>query len=132
MRKNEILNAFKNNKPVILWDPRKEKEADFVFPGEIITKKTLNFMLQKGRGLLCIAAKEEDLVERGFFALPTNEKDMFHTNYYITIDYKDTKTGITAKERAKTISVFSEEGESICGAFVDIDWIAWTTCPSEI
>ncbi len=108
MKKDKILNAFKNNKPIILWDPRKEKEADFVFPGETITKEIINFMLKKGRGLLCIAAKEEDLVERGFFALPTNEKDMFHTNYFITIDYKDTKTGITAKERAKTISALSE------------------------
>ncbi len=108
MEKSKILDAFKNNKPIILWDPEKEKEADLVFPGELVTKEVVNFMITNGKGLLCVTAKEKDLMDKGFFPLPGNKRDTVHTNYFITVDYKNTGTGIGAEERAKTIKAISE------------------------
>ncbi|KAF2955186.1 bifunctional 3,4-dihydroxy-2-butanone-4-phosphate synthase/GTP cyclohydrolase II [Marinitoga sp. 38H-ov] len=102
-----ILETFNLNKPVIIWDEKKEIEADFVFPAQMANEEIINFFISKGKGLLCLAAEEKYLINKGFFKLPSNNYDKLNTNYFITIDYKDTKTGISAKERAKTIKEFS-------------------------
>lgn len=103
----DILKTFEMNKPVIIWDEDKEVEADLVFPAQMVNEEIINFFITKGKGLLCLAAEEEYLLNKGFFKLPTNNYDKLKTNYFITIDYKDTKTGISVEERSKTIKNFS-------------------------
>jgi 3,4-dihydroxy 2-butanone 4-phosphate synthase/GTP cyclohydrolase II len=105
----DIIKTFEMNKPVIIWDENKEVEADFVFPAQMVNEEIINFLVTKGKGLLCLAAEEEHLLNNGFFKLLTNNYDKLKTNYFITIDYKDTKTGISAQERAITIKSFSND-----------------------
>lgn len=103
MNKIEIVKSFNLNKPVIIWDEKKEVEADFVFPAEMANSNIVNFFISKGRGLLCLAAEEHFLLTHGFFKLPSNNVDTLNTNYFITIDHKKNITGISSNERAKTI-----------------------------
>ncbi|GAB6188621.1 bifunctional 3,4-dihydroxy-2-butanone-4-phosphate synthase/GTP cyclohydrolase II [Marinitoga arctica] len=103
MDKLSIIKTFKTNKPIIIWDEKKEVEADFVFPAEMANREIINFFITKGKGLLCLAAEENYLLSKGFFKLPTNNLDTLQTNYFITVDHINTNTGISAKDRAITI-----------------------------
>ncbi|AEX85345.1 GTP cyclohydrolase II [Marinitoga piezophila KA3] len=108
MDKEILTKTFFSNKPIILWDKKKENEADFVFPAEMANKDIINFLISNGKGLLCLASEEKNLLQRGFFKLPSNNADILNTNYFISIDHKKTITGISSKERAKTIKSISE------------------------
>ncbi|MEJ5256833.1 MAG: bifunctional 3,4-dihydroxy-2-butanone-4-phosphate synthase/GTP cyclohydrolase II [Fervidobacterium sp.] len=104
-----VRNEFLQGKPVIVIDSEREVEGDFVFPAEICTAETMNFITTVGKGLLCVVGREEELIKRGFFKLPSN----FGANYFVPIDYPDMssnyKTGIPACERALTCRMFSDE-----------------------
>ena len=106
---SKIRESFLQKKPVIVVDYNKEIEADFIFPSEIMTKDVINFMISKGKGLLCSVADEEYLLNKGFFRMPSNGLDKLNTNYFISVDYKLTDTGITSFERAMTIQKLAEK-----------------------
>lgn len=105
---NEVIKSFEKNKPVIILDKSREVEGDLIFPSEIINSKVINFMISKGKGLLCTVADEKYLIEKGFFKLPSNNLDKHNTNYFIPIDYKLSNTGISSFERAKTIEMLAK------------------------
>ncbi|BBE31516.1 riboflavin biosynthesis protein RibBA [Tepiditoga spiralis] len=105
---NSIKKNFENNKPIIILDKSREVEGDLIFPSEIINSEVINFMISKGKGLLCTVADEKLLIERGFFKLPSNNLDKHNTNYFIPIDYKLSNTGISSFERAKTIEMLAQ------------------------
>ncbi|WP_129409453.1 bifunctional 3,4-dihydroxy-2-butanone-4-phosphate synthase/GTP cyclohydrolase II [Marinitoga lauensis] len=109
MDKFKIIKTFNSNKPIIIWDGKKEVEADFIFPAEMSNDKIVNFFISEGKGLLCLATQEDYLIKKGFFKLPSNNSDKLNTNYFITIDHKSTNTGISARDRAETIKNFSSE-----------------------
>ncbi|MDI3516371.1 MAG: 3,4-dihydroxy 2-butanone 4-phosphate synthase / cyclohydrolase [Thermotogota bacterium] len=100
MNVDEVKRATLRGKPIILLDDEFEGEADLVFPAQIVNKDTMNLFLQKGRGLLCVTALEEDLISRGFFKLSSNQTGHV-TNFFIPVDY-GSGTGVSASERAKT------------------------------
>jgi len=102
----KLRETFKRKLPIILVDDFREYEADFVYPAEIAEAEVINFMISRGKGLLCVAADEDDLLERGFFRLPSNLK-MGETNFFITVDWGN-GTGISAGERAETCRKISE------------------------
>lgn len=91
-------------KPYILIDKKNELEGDFFIPAQICDEKILNFIIEKGKGLLCVSAHEDDLLKRGFFKLPSNGSK---TNFFITVDYGK-GTGISINERCNTIQKISE------------------------
>lgn len=105
----KVNNAIFNNKPIIITDKKNEYEADMVFPSEKINKEIISFMILKGKGLLCTVADESYLLDKGFFKMPTNNKDKLGTNYFISLDYKLTDTGISAQERSDTIKFLANE-----------------------
>ncbi|KLO22019.1 3,4-dihydroxy-2-butanone 4-phosphate synthase [Marinitoga sp. 1197] len=108
MDKKNIIKTFESSKPIIIWDEKKEIEADFIFPAELANSDIINFMVSQGKGLLCLAAEEIYLIQKGFFKLPSNNMDALNTNYFITIDHKKNVTGISSYERAKTIKSITE------------------------
>jgi 3,4-dihydroxy 2-butanone 4-phosphate synthase/GTP cyclohydrolase II len=104
----KVFEKFKQNKPVVVFDSAKrENEADFVFPSQIITPAIVNFMISKGKGLLCVSILKKRQQELGLDLMLLNggNDTMFNTKFTYSIDLKDPSvtTGITAKERAATI-----------------------------
>ncbi|AEC51161.1 Riboflavin biosynthesis protein ribA (ribA) [Pyrococcus sp. NA2] len=104
MDANALRKAILNGRPIVLVDERREKEADLVYPAELATSEVVNFMLE-AKGMLCLAMDEEEALKRGFFRLPSKNSE---TNFLISVDYKDTKTGISADERALTARKIAE------------------------
>lgn len=101
-----IRKEFLQGKPIVLIDPEREMEADFVYPAELITPEIVEFMTRYGKGLFCVVGPEKELLERGFFRLPSN----YGANYFIPVDFPSTRlsTGIPAYERAVTCNKLAE------------------------
>jgi 3,4-dihydroxy 2-butanone 4-phosphate synthase/GTP cyclohydrolase II len=101
-----ITTAKKGGMYILVDDEHRENEGDLVFCGSDVTAKKINFMAKHGRGLICLAldsvqAKKLDLN----FMAPVN-KSRNQTAFTVSIEAKKgVTTGISAKDRARTIKV---------------------------
>ena len=60
----EALDAVRKGEFVIVVDDEdRENEGDFIISTEKITPEKVNFMLQHGRGVLCVPLLEERCAE---------------------------------------------------------------------
>lgn len=92
----------KGNFVVVADDANRENEGDLIIAAEMINGEKINFMTKYARGLVCMPIIGERLEE-------LNIKQMIEENPYdeaaftVSVDYKGTTTGISAKDRALTI-----------------------------
>lgn len=101
----EAINDLKQGKIIIVVDDEnRENEGDFVAMADKVTPEMINFMITHGKGLVCTPISQE-LAEK--LCLPVMERentDPLGTAFTITVDHIDTTTGISAAERAYTVS----------------------------
>ena len=101
----EAINDLKQGKIIIVVDDEnRENEGDFVAMADKVTPEMINFMITHGKGLVCTPISQE-LAEK--LSLPVMERentDPLGTAFTITVDHIDTTTGISAAERAYTVS----------------------------
>lgn len=100
----EALEDLKGGKIIIVVDDEdRENEGDFLILADKATPETINFMAKYGRGLICmpISAKLADKFDLS--PMVENNTDNHGTAFTVSIDYKDTETGISAFERSETI-----------------------------
>jgi len=101
---DEAIEAIKNGEMVIVVDDEdRENEGDLVMAAEKATPESVNFMATYGRGLICLPMTQTRLNQLGIDQMVDNNTDTLHTAFTESIDAIDTKTGISAHERAKTI-----------------------------
>ncbi|HEX6594301.1 MAG TPA: bifunctional 3,4-dihydroxy-2-butanone-4-phosphate synthase/GTP cyclohydrolase II [Bacillota bacterium] len=100
----EAITDLKKGKPIIVVDDEnRENEGDFVALSEKVTPEMINFMITHGKGLVCTTITEQ-LLEKLNFPMMTNQNtDPLGTAFTVSIDHKDTETGISAFERYQTI-----------------------------
>jgi len=106
----EALHDLRAGKVIIVVDDEdRENEGDFVVLSEHITPEIVNFMITHGKGLVCVSITEQ-LAKRLQLPLMTNESsDPYKTAFTVSIDHRETKTGISAYERARTIKALTEK-----------------------
>ena len=95
---------------IVIDDEDRENEGDLVMAAEKVTGEAINFMATYGKGLICIPMEEEILKELQINSMVENNTDNHETAFTVSVDYKDTTTGISAYERALTISKLLENG----------------------
>lgn len=98
-----VRSEFLRGNPVVILDETREVEGDLVFPAELMGERQVNLFVREGGGLFCVVGPEEELLERGFFRLPTN----YGANYFVPVDFGE-GTGISASERALTCRKVAE------------------------
>ncbi|TWT16037.1 bifunctional 3,4-dihydroxy-2-butanone-4-phosphate synthase/GTP cyclohydrolase II [Planomicrobium sp. CPCC 101079] len=100
----EAVRDLKNGKAVIVIDDEnRENEGDFVALAEFTTPEMVNLMATEGRGLICVPV-DETIASRLKIGLMTdNNTDEYGTAFTISVDHKDSTTGISAFERSHTI-----------------------------
>ncbi len=105
----EAVDAIRDGKLVIVVDAEdRENEGDFICAAEKVTPETVNFMITHGRGQLC-APILPDVSERLRLAPMVEDNTApLGTNYTVPVDHHTSRTGITAAERAKTISALCD------------------------
>ncbi|WP_416145453.1 bifunctional 3,4-dihydroxy-2-butanone-4-phosphate synthase/GTP cyclohydrolase II [Planococcus koreensis] len=100
----EAVHDLKNGKAIIVIDDEnRENEGDFIALAEFATPEIVNLMATEGRGLICVPV-EETIAKRLKIGLMTdNNTDEYGTAFTISIDHRETTTGISAFERSHTI-----------------------------
>ena len=106
----EALAAIRNGQFVIVVDDEdRENEGDFIISAEKITPEKVNFMLQHGRGVLCVPLLEERCAELGLVHQVANNTSMLGTPFTVTVDkLEGCTTGVSAADRAATIRALAD------------------------
>ncbi|SHH41210.1 3,4-dihydroxy 2-butanone 4-phosphate synthase / GTP cyclohydrolase II [Caloranaerobacter azorensis DSM 13643] len=100
----EAIVDIKQGKMIIVVDDEnRENEGDLVMAAEKVTPEAVNFMAKYGRGLICMPIISERLKVLDIPQMVSENTDSHSTAFTISIDAKETKTGISAFERALTI-----------------------------
>jgi 3,4-dihydroxy 2-butanone 4-phosphate synthase / GTP cyclohydrolase II len=88
---------------VVVDDPDRENEGDFVIAAERVTPEAINFMATHGRGLICMPVVAERLDQLSIPPMVPEKAETHETAFAISIDLSDGGTGISAHERAATV-----------------------------
>lgn len=104
------ITDIKNGKMVIVVDdPGRENEGDLIIAAEKATPDAVNFMVKHARGLVCMPMEGKDLDRLGVHAMVEKNTDNHETAFTVSVDHRDTSTGISAFERAQTIQGLIDE-----------------------
>ncbi|MEX2556854.1 MAG: bifunctional 3,4-dihydroxy-2-butanone-4-phosphate synthase/GTP cyclohydrolase II [Actinomycetota bacterium] len=100
----EALDEMKAGRIVVVVDdPDRENEGDFVVAAEKITPEAINFMATHGRGLICMPIVADRLDRLGIPPMVPEKAETHETAFAISIDLATGGTGISAHERAATV-----------------------------
>ena len=100
----EAIEDIRNGKIIVVVDDEdRENEGDLVMAADMVTGEAINFMATYGKGLICMPIEKEIADRLSIGAMVSNNTDNHETAFTVSIDYKDTTTGISAFERALTI-----------------------------
>lgn len=84
-------------------DPERENEGDMICAAQFATQKNINFMASKAKGLICTPMSAGVARRLGLPPMVSENTDNHETAFTVSIDHKDTTTGISAKERSYTM-----------------------------
>ncbi len=94
---------------IVVDDEDRENEGDFIIAAEKITPDKVNFMLQHGRGVLCVPLPETRCAELDLVHQVANNTSMLGTPFTVTVDkLEGCTTGVSAEDRAATIRALAD------------------------
>ncbi len=90
---------------IVVDDEDRENEGDLIFAAEKVTAEKINFMMREGRGLICVPVSEEIANRLDLSPMVQKNEESTKCNFTVSVDAKKgTTTGISASDRARTIS----------------------------
>lgn len=102
-RIEEAIEDIKQGKMIIVVDDEnRENEGDLVMAAERCRTEDINFMIKHARGLVCAPIGAEQARRLDLNCMVEHNTDRHCTAFTVTVDHKDTTTGISAAERAAT------------------------------
>jgi len=108
-----IIDEARNGRMFILVDDEdRENEGDLVIPAQMATPDAINFMAKHGRGLICLALAQERVAQLGLAPMSASNGTRHETAFTVSIEAREgVTTGISAADRARTISVAIDAGK---------------------
>jgi 3,4-dihydroxy 2-butanone 4-phosphate synthase/GTP cyclohydrolase II len=88
---------------IVVDDEDRENEGDLVMAAEKVTPEAINFMARFGRGLICTPLTAERIEELELPLMVSHNTDAYCTAFTVSVDARQTTTGISAMERATTV-----------------------------
>ena len=108
---DEALQDLRDGKLIlVIDDPDRENEGDLICAAEFATTENVNFMATHAKGLICMPMSEEICRRLQFPQMVTDNTDNHETAFTVSVDYVETTTGISAKERGLTARKCVEDG----------------------
>jgi 3,4-dihydroxy 2-butanone 4-phosphate synthase / GTP cyclohydrolase II len=106
-----IINVAKKGGMFILVDDEKrENEGDLIISTSDSNAKNINFMAKHGRGLICLALDSIQAKKLNLSLMSPVNQSRNKTAFTVSIEAKvGITTGISAKDRAKTIKIASKK-----------------------
>jgi 3,4-dihydroxy 2-butanone 4-phosphate synthase/GTP cyclohydrolase II len=104
-----VEDIRRGNCVVVVDDEDRENEGDLIMAAEKVTPEMINFFAMHGRGLVCVPMVEDDLERLELDQMVQKNTARLGTRFTVSVDAIDgTTTGISAYDRAKTISVLAD------------------------
>jgi 3,4-dihydroxy 2-butanone 4-phosphate synthase/GTP cyclohydrolase II len=97
----------KGNMVIMLDDEDRENEGDLVYASTFSTPQMVNFMATKARGLICVATSKNIAEQLQLYPMVKNNNSNHETAFTVSVDAKNAKTGISAKERDMAIKILA-------------------------
>ncbi|MEQ1956484.1 3,4-dihydroxy-2-butanone-4-phosphate synthase [Mesorhizobium sp. CN2-181] len=89
---------------LVVDDEDRENEGDIIVAAELVTDKTIAFMMSYARGLICVAMEGERLDQLDIPLMVPRNTELHKTAFTVSVDYlPGTTTGISAADRAATV-----------------------------
>ena len=109
-----IINVAKRGGMYILVDDEKrENEGDLVMSTSDTNARNINFMAKHGRGLICLALDSIQAKRLNLSLMSPVNQSRNQTAFTVSIEAKKgITTGISAKDRARTIKIASKKNVS--------------------
>ena len=109
----DALEDLRAGKIILVTDdPDRENEGDMICAAEFATQENINFMACHAKGLICTPMSAQLADRLGFTQMVAENTDNHCTAFTISIDHKDTTTGISAAERSLTMMKCADEAAS--------------------
>ncbi|MDC0043904.1 3,4-dihydroxy-2-butanone-4-phosphate synthase [Candidatus Pelagibacter sp.] len=110
----KIINiAKKGGMFILVDDERRENEGDLVISSSDTNAEKINFMAKYGRGLICLTMDNVQAKKLNLPPMSLVNKSRNQTAFTISIEAKKgITTGISAKDRSRTIKVASKKNVS--------------------
>ena len=106
----EVLEDLRQGKIVVMMDDEdRENEGDVICAAEFATLENVNFMASYAKGLICMPMSEEYTNKLNLPQMCAENTDNHCTAFTVSIDYKDTTTGISAYERGITARMVADD-----------------------
>lgn len=112
---DEALEAIRTAGMIIVVDDAdRENEGDLICAAEMISPETVAFMLRYGAGVLCVPVTGDaaDRLHLAPLVDSSANETPFRTNFLTPVDHVDAGTGVSAENRAITISALADPNAS--------------------
>ena len=105
-----IKIAKKGGMFILVDDEKRENEGDLVISTSDTNPKKINFMAKYGRGLICLALDSHQAKKLNLSLMSPINQSRNKTAFTVSIEAKKgITTGISAKDRCKTIKIASKK-----------------------
>ena len=95
---------------ILVDDEKRENEGDLIISTSDSNAKNINFMAKYGRGLICLALDNVQAKKLNLSLMSPINQSRNKTAFTVSIEAKKgITTGISAKDRAKTIKIASKK-----------------------
>ncbi|MEE3420170.1 MAG: bifunctional 3,4-dihydroxy-2-butanone-4-phosphate synthase/GTP cyclohydrolase II [Lachnospiraceae bacterium] len=105
----QAVEDLKAGKIILVTDdPNRENEGDMICAAEFATQENINFMAAHARGLICTPMSAENAARLGLPPMTAVNTDNHETAFTVSVDHKETTTGISAAERGFTMRALAD------------------------
>ncbi|MCK5780390.1 MAG: bifunctional 3,4-dihydroxy-2-butanone-4-phosphate synthase/GTP cyclohydrolase II [Psychrilyobacter sp.] len=109
----DAIEDIKNGKMIIVVDDEnRENEGDIVMAADAVSYEAINFMATYARGLTCVPMDITRAKELKLNQMVANNTDPHGTAFTVSVDSKDTTTGISIRDRVQTIKDLSNKNKT--------------------
>lgn len=103
-----VLADIRRGRMVVVTDDAdRENEGDLVMAASKATPAAINFMAKFGRGLICAPITTDRAAQLGLQRMVSQNRELFKTDFTVSVDAKGIGTGISVKDRTATIRVLA-------------------------
>lgn len=109
----EVIETFRAGKMVIIVDDEsRENEGDIVAPAQFVTESQIEFMMEYGRGLICVSLPGSRVDSLSLKYQSLVNQSVFQTPFTVSISAKG-YTSESATDRSTTIRMLCDERRTI-------------------
>ncbi|MDQ3787799.1 MAG: bifunctional 3,4-dihydroxy-2-butanone-4-phosphate synthase/GTP cyclohydrolase II [Actinomycetota bacterium] len=92
---------------VVVDDADRENEGDLVMAAELVTTEQMAFLVRHTTGIVCVPMPAERAQVLQLPQMVADNSDAHGTAFTVTVDSAETSTGVSATDRATTVSALA-------------------------